>query len=134
RGQGWIVRDKPVQGVLDGSMCAKRFSECGELSRRQARTVFNGNRRGHGPPPASKVRMSGRADSNRRPPGPKPGALTKLRYGPSRRIGFHPALLDRMESYPTSVYKMAHFASLNELRNCSVSLAAIIFGGPTTIV
>ena len=26
---------------------------------------------------------SGRADSNGRPPGPKPGALTKLRYAPS---------------------------------------------------
>src|SRR5262249_34974972 len=31
-------------------------------------------------------RSSGRADSNRRPPAPKAGALTRLRYAPSGRI------------------------------------------------
>ena len=38
------------------------------------------------PPPArTSKEPSGRADLNRRPPAPKAGALTRLRYAPKRR-------------------------------------------------
>ena len=33
-----------------------------------------------------KNKWSGREDSNLRPPGPKPGALTRLRYAPTKKF------------------------------------------------
>ena len=41
---------------------------------------------------------SGRADSNRRPPAPKAGALTKLRYAPLK----HPLSRENAESGETN--------------------------------
>ncbi len=49
--------------------------------------------------------LSGRQDSNLRPPGPKPGAITGLRYAPNgnifirtsaERVGFDPPRRNRM--------------------------------------
>src|SRR5207247_9537960 len=56
---------------------------------------------------------------------------------PDCGIGFQSCHARRQDWNPIphlSVYEMAHFTSLNELRNCSVSLAETIFGGPITNV
>jgi hypothetical protein len=57
------------------------------------------------------LKMSGRQDSNLRPPGPKPGAMTGLRYAPKKIYrkaegkGFEP---------------LRHFR-VDSLANCSVN-------------
>src|SRR5215471_19392969 len=57
-------------------------------------------------------RQSGRAESNRRPPAPKAGALTKLRYAPSGRDAFfHPSTPQRLDNrLPPKVHPPASAA------------------------
>ncbi len=52
--------------------------------------------------------MSGRQDSNLRPPGPKPGALTGLRYAPK----YHTSLvIPKIEqSRPVDIISFASYA------------------------
>jgi hypothetical protein len=66
-----------------------------EMTERKTRKAYWGNSRGHGVPlvsplgfmPSQLLKMlskkSGREDSNLRPPAPKAGALTRLRYAPT---------------------------------------------------
>ncbi len=59
-------------------------------------------------------KWSGRKDSNLRPPGPKPGALTRLRYAPNNKL-----VISRMEFY-------TNFTFLSRLIPCFKDLFLII--------
>jgi hypothetical protein len=90
---GWIPPNEVVQLVVDDQVpgtakvdakhsgqMSRRFVPKHEFSLRNQRNPF-------GPKAAKTVPLvyaisSGRRDSNPGPPGPKPGALTKLRYAP----------------------------------------------------
>jgi len=56
--------------------------------------------------------MSGWQDSNLRPPGPKPGALTGLRYTPkilyAVRAGFEPAVPSRVRQFSKLLVSATH--------------------------
>ena len=76
---GWIPPNEVVQLVVDDQVPGTAKVD-GKHSPRDQRNPF-------GPKAAKTVPLvyaisSGRRDSNPGPPGPKPGALTKLRYAP----------------------------------------------------
>ena len=58
--------------------------------------------------------MSGRQDSNLRPPGPKPGALTELRYAPYMFMFYFSALIKRWWGDSNPRYRFQY----DSLANC----------------
>ncbi len=82
-----------VVGIVAAAAAAADPRAFGMLSvrHRQGGEEIRPRGRGHGPGP--RLAESGRADLNRRPPGPEPGALTGLRYAPFNRCQLPDATL-----------------------------------------
>jgi hypothetical protein len=68
---------------------------------------------------AVKLTLSGRPDSNRGPPAPKAGALTKLRYAPLHHSDTSESLLLRISLIPENSYD-THVEEIVPTRCCVV--------------